>query len=159
MSCATAAVSALSVPDLVAVPHLLADGPSAELRRLVFGPRRFGPSGEDEANTDAWSPEELEDALAGVGFVVEELDSAAMIAVSARRRAVASRRAGEGAPPVCVLITSSGNSEALLAQLRALCKSDAGTDFETVVLVNGPDEGALAFAASLEGDVTIAPAR
>ena len=146
----------LSVPNLAAVPDLVANGPSAELRRLLFGGRRFGEDGADEANADAWSPEELEHSLTSVGFVIEEIDAGAMIAVSARRAAVVSRRASGEAPPVCVLVTSTGGGEDLLRRLRALCATDTGVDFETVVLVNGPDEESLALIGTLEGDVTTA---
>jgi len=144
----------LSVPNLEAVPDLLADGRSAELRRLLYGGRRFGEAGRDEANADAWSPVELEHTLASVGFVVEEIDAGAMITVSARRTAVVARQAVGQAPPVCVLVISTGGADALLGRLRALCETDAGVDFETVVLVNGPDEPSRALVAALEGDVT-----
>lgn len=144
------------VPNLAAVGELLAKGPSAELRRLLFGGRRFGEAGEEEANADAWSADELEHALSGVGFAVEEIDPGAMIAVTARRCTVLSRPAGDKAPPVCVLVISTGRADSLLGQLRSLCATDAGVDFETVVLVNGPDQASLALVGALEGDVTVA---
>ena len=144
----------IAVPNLDAVRNLLADGRSAELRRLLYGGRRFGEAGTDEANADAWSPEELEHTLTGVGFVVEEIDAGTMITVSARRAAVLAKRATGEVPPVCVLVTSTGGADALLGRLRVLCETDAGVDFETVVLVNGPDEPSRALVAALEGDVT-----
>ena len=146
----------LAVPNLEAIPDLLGDGRSAELRRLLFGGRRFGEQGADEANADAWSPAELEHMLTSVGFVVEKIDTGTMITASARRAAVVARRAVGQAPPVCVLVTSTGDTNALLGLLRALCETDAGVDFETVVLVNGPDDSCLALVAALEGDVTTA---
>ena len=146
----------LTVPNFEAVAELLADGRSAELRRLLYGGRRFGEDGMDEATSDAWSPEELEHTLAGVGFVVEEIDAGTMITLSARRAAVTAKRATGEVPPVCVLVTSTGGADALLGRLRALCGTDAGVDFETVVLVNGPDEASRALVAALEGDVTTA---
>jgi len=146
----------LTVPNLEAVAKLLADGHSAELRRLLYGGRRFGEQGADEANADAWSVEELERALSGVGFVVEEIDAGEMITVSARRAAVVARQAVGQSPPVCVLVTAEGGADVLLARLRSLCGTDAGVDFETVVLVNGPDDACLALLQALEGDVTVA---
>ncbi|MGA2803318.1 MAG: glycosyltransferase [Acidimicrobiales bacterium] len=144
----------LAVPNLEVVHDLLADGRSTELRRLLFGGRRFGDDGADEANADAWSPAELGHALTSVGFMVDRIDADSMITVSARRAAVVARRAGGQTPPVCVLVTSTGGADALLGRLRALCETDAGVDFETVVLVNGPDEACLALVEALEGDVT-----
>ncbi len=146
----------LAVANLEAVPDLLADGRVTELRRLLFGGRRFGDDGADEANADAWSPEELRWALTSVGFEIERFDAGDMITVSARRAAIVARRAAGQTPPVCVLVTSTDGADALLGRLRALCGTDAGVDFETVVLVNGPDEASRALVAALEGDVTVA---
>ena len=146
----------LSVPNLDALPGLIANGSPAELRRVVYGGRRFGDDGLGEANADAWSTGELEACLESVGFVVEQIDAGPFLAVSARRAPVASRRAGTKTPAVCVVVTASCGSEDLLAQLRALSGTECGVDFETVVLVNGPDEASWALCSGLEGDVTTA---
>lgn len=147
---------ALSVPNLAAVGGLLAEGASAELRRLLFGGRRFGDEGAEEANADAWTREELETTLASVGFLVEDVEAGAMLKVSARRSAVVSRQATTAVLPVSILVTACDGSEDLLAQLRALSLTESGVDFETVVLVNGPDAGSRALCAAVEGDVTTA---
>ncbi len=144
----------LEVPNIAAAAGLLASGSLIELRRVLFGGRRFGEDGAEEANADAWSPEELEAGLNGVGLMVEEINAGAMIAVSARRVGLLSRRTTGEVPPVCVLVTAADGAEDLLARLRALSGTDAGVDFETVVLVNGPDNSSIALSAALEGDVT-----
>jgi len=144
----------LEVPNLEAAEGLLAAGRSTELRRLLFGGRRFGADGAEEANADAWSPPELTRSLAGVGLLVEELDPGPVIAVSARRTAVQSQLAAGEVPPVCVLVVADDGAEDLLRRLRALSETPSGVDFETVVLVNGPDERSLALSSALEGDVT-----
>ena len=146
----------LEVPNIEAVPGLLASGPTAELRRLLFGGRRFGDDGVEEANADAWSPDELEANLQRAGLIVEEITAGTMIAVSARRAAVVAKRAIGEVPPVCVLVTAADGAEDLLCRLRALSTTDSGLDFETVVLLNGPDDDSLALTAALEGDVTTA---
>ncbi|MGO9582126.1 MAG: glycosyltransferase [Acidimicrobiales bacterium] len=146
----------LEVPNIEAVPGLLASGQTAELRRLLFGGRRFGEDGAGEANADAWSPDELVASLQSAGLVVEEISAGAIIAVSARRAAVVAKRATGEVPTVCVLVTAADGAGDLLCRLRALSTTDSGIDFETVVLLNGPDEGSLALTAALEGDVTTA---
>jgi hypothetical protein len=145
----------LTVPNFEAVGDLLARSPS-QLRRLLFGGRRYGVDGEDEANVDAWSPEELKGALAGVGFVVEELVADEVITLTARRIAVLAKKAVGDVPPVSVLIVGENGRDDLLRRLRDLAATDAGLEFETVVLVNGPDAESLALLPGLSGDVTVA---
>ena len=146
----------LAVPNLAAVGGLLARGASAELRRLLFGGRRFGDEGAEEANADAWTREELEATLSSIGFLVEDVDDGPLLKVSARRSAVVSRQATTAVLPVSVLVTACDGSEDMLAQLRALSLTESGVDFETVVLVNGPDDGSRSLCAAVEGDVTTA---
>jgi glycosyltransferase involved in cell wall biosynthesis/SAM-dependent methyltransferase len=154
----------LEVPNLEALPRLLADargagaesgaGSLAELRRALFGGRRFGEDGGEEANADAWSFSELEATLAGIGFLVEQRDESAAIRLSARRDQLDSKQAGGKVLPVCVLVVASEGAGDLLQRLRALSETAAGVDFETVVFVNGPDEKSRALLKALEGDVT-----
>ena len=146
----------LSVPNLSAVGRLVAEGAVDEARRLVFGGRRYGELGADEANADAWLPEELEASLARVGFVVEEIEAGPMITVSARRVSVVSSQAVTAVLPVSLIVTASNGSEDLLDQLRSLSCTESGVDFETVVLVNGPDDASRALCTALGGDVTTA---
>jgi GT2 family glycosyltransferase/glycosyltransferase involved in cell wall biosynthesis len=146
----------LSVPNLAALPGLIASGSPAELRRVVYGGRRFGDDGLGEANADAWSTSELEACLEDVGFIVEQIDASTSISVSARRAPVVSRRASTAPLAVCVVVTASCGSEELLVQLRALSGTECGVDFETVVFVNGPDDSSWALCSGLEGDVTTA---
>ena len=145
-----------SVPNLAAIGSLVAEGALDEARRLLFGGRRYGELGADEANADAWLPEELEASLARVGFVAEEIEAGPMITVSARRAAVVSRQAATPVLPVSLVVTASDGSEDLLTRLQALSSTESGVDFETVVLVNGPDDASLALCAALGGDVTTA---
>jgi glycosyltransferase involved in cell wall biosynthesis len=150
----------LEVPNIEAVPEMLAAGASAELRRALFGGRRFGEDGAGEANADAWSAAELEASLKGVGLLIEEMNSDASIVVSARRTAVVSRCPASGVvPPVCVLVTAARGAEDLLSRLRVLSETEPGVDFETVVLVNGSDDRSVAVITALGGDVTTAVSR
>ena len=113
----------LEVPNIEAVPEMLAAGASAELRRALFGGRRFGEDGAGEANADAWSAAELEASLKGVGLLIEEMNSDTSIVVSARRTAVVSRCPASGVvPPVCVLVTAACGAEDLLSRFASFLR-------------------------------------
>jgi len=142
------------VPDLVAAGALLERRDLDGVRRLLYGEHpRQAP------HRDAWTKSELEQVLPGLGFDIESVESLnpkPALRVSARRRALGVRRASGPVPPATVVVVASDGRDRLLAQLRCLSGTDAGCDFETVVLVNGPDPGSLRLLDALGGDVTAA---
>jgi hypothetical protein len=146
----------LEVPNLEAV--VVPAASPTELRRLLYGGRRYGQNGEDEANEDAWTEAELRSVLPSLGFDVEGLTAGDVITVTARRLAVESHLATGPAPSVSVLVASGHGRDSLLQQLRMLASTEPGIDFETVVLVNGPDKDARSLRAALTGDVSFAGA-
>ena len=127
------------MPNLAAIGSLVAEGALDQARLPAsFRGRRYGELGADEANADAWLPEELEASLARVGFVAEEIEAGPMITVSARRGAVVSRQA---ATPV--LPWNRCDCQRRLRRpphpvAGAVFDRVRGLIFETVVLVNGP---------------------
>jgi hypothetical protein len=152
---ADGALLCFEVPNLEAVVAPATTSP-AKLRRLLYGGRRFGENGEGEANSDAWTAAELESTLPRLGFTLERIEAHDTITVRSRRTRVEADAPTGAAPPVSVLVVGDHGREALLHRLRGLSEADAGIDFETVVLINGPDEEARALRAALSGDLVFA---
>jgi hypothetical protein len=130
----------------------------AEALRALYGRRRFGEDGEDEAHRSGWTQSSLAALVAGHGFAVEETESnpaRATLRLRARASAVATRMAAGPRPEVSVVVVSEHGAAMLQRCLRALASSEAGTSYEVVCLDNGAGGEVGAFLTSLAGAATV----
>ncbi|MCU1489311.1 MAG: glycosyl transferase [Acidimicrobiaceae bacterium] len=143
------------VPNLEVAARALLAGEDLDVAlRAVYGRRRFGRGGSEEANACGFLPSTLRGALEQAGFEVEALEEGIDLVARARPVAVAISRAGDEVPQVSVVVLAGGDPAALRASLAALASAPAGASFEAVVLAGTPPDATALLLASLAGNVT-----
>lgn len=151
----------LRVPNLeVLARWLVEDRSSPEVVRNIYGGHRFGPGGAWDAHHSGWTPGMLSEQLARAGFRVVANDGDANMTVVAERMASTVRHPGERTdrdrPPEATVVVPVYEQAALTRRcLEALAGTDAGADFELVVVDNGSTDATPALLDTLGGDVTV----
>jgi glycosyltransferase involved in cell wall biosynthesis/SAM-dependent methyltransferase len=127
-----------------------------ELMRTIFGPRRYGEHGDDEAFRTAFTRRRLERTLSGHGFVVASVDEVSgTLTARARAMTLATRLATGPRPEVSAVVVSEHGAPFLRRCLSAIAASDAATSYEVVCLDNAADSATSAFVDSLAGAATV----
>ncbi|HTW99309.1 MAG TPA: glycosyltransferase [Acidimicrobiales bacterium] len=165
----------VEVPDALAAARRLAHsdeaqnpGPEHPLHaeqaalRSLYGPRRYGARGEEEAFRTAWTRRSLTRQLSDHGFAVESVNEVAgALSVRARAMTLLTRLAAGPRPEVSVVAVTEHGAQALRRCLEAVAGQPAGAAYEVVCLDNDADSSTAAFVDSLAGAATVlrSPAR
>lgn len=150
----------LRVPNLEMLGRHLADPVLAEsMIQNIYGGHRFGPDGAWDAHHTGWTPCLAEEMLQRAGFEVRANDQALNMTIVAERtstRDVVARDRRSAKPlPASVILPVHEGAKSTERFLRSLASTDAGAEFELIVVDNASRDLTPLLLEAVSGDVTV----